>query len=123
MMITALASIGSTWAVPNFFLPRYLISNEEPRTITCHKNLTNGSFYLGDIQFQTVYKEGLKSRRIPAKNQASWEKLCHDLDMQLINETHVFFITTELQSEEVWKLISSGYSYYWLTNKTPERHG
>ena len=90
--------------------------------ITCHQNITNGTFYLGDIQFQTVFDKDHTSTQIKDKNQTSWEKICQDLNMQLINETHALAITTERQNEDIWRLIG-GYSYFWLTNKTPKRYG
>ena len=65
--------------------------------------------------------------KLEDKNQTSWEKICQDLEMQLINETHAFDITTKLHGDEVWKLLMGDgtndghpYSSFWLTNKIPE---
>ena len=95
MVITAVTCIGSTWAVTKFSLPCYstsfvietttvktqLENKTRDMDATCRSDFKNGTFHLGDIQFQTIIAKSYKSpyQKIVLEEYKNWEEQCKDL--------------------------------------------
>ena len=86
---------------------------------TCRSDFKNGTFHLGDIQFQTIIAKSYKSpyQKIVLEEYKNWEEQCKDLKMELIDEAGAIAIFTRVKSEYFWKVASGG--SFWLANKTP----